>query len=286
MPMVPTFTSPTPSAPIALPAALERGEDGVWYARDREPVSYLEDGNQMCFELEEDSFWFKHRGACLAAVVRRFPPVGAIYDIGGGNGFVARTLLDAGFDAVLVEPGETGARNAARRGIGTVICATLATAKFAPDSLPAAGIFDVLEHVENAPDFLGEIHRCLAPEGRLYITVPAFPWLWSDDDVAAGHYRRYTLATLSSAVEAAGFAPLYRTCLFSPLPLPLLLLRCLPSLFGRRALPRKTYGSLHRQRANWLTDRIWAAELRRIESGRTIPFGSSCLLVAEKRRVP
>ena len=79
MPMVPTFTSPTPSAPIALPAALERGEDGVWYARDREPVSYLEDGNQMCFELEEDSFWFKHRGACLAAVVRRFPPVGAIY---------------------------------------------------------------------------------------------------------------------------------------------------------------------------------------------------------------
>ena len=192
------------NSPAQLPAQLEQGEDGIWYAPEREPVSYLEGGNEVCFEIEEDSFWFKHRGACLAAVVRRFPPSGAIYDIGGGNGFVARTLLDAGFDTVLVEPGESGARNAARRGIGTVICATLATAKFSPNSMPAAGIFDVLEHVENAGDFLGEIHRCLVPEGRLYITVPAFPWLWSDDDVVAGHYRRYDREDISGVLAAAG----------------------------------------------------------------------------------
>jgi SAM-dependent methyltransferase len=243
----------------------------------------LEEGNEVCFELEEKSFWFQHRGACITAIVRRYPPSGAIYDIGGGNGFVTRTLLDAGFDAILVEPGETGARNAAQRGIGTVICATLGTAKFSPGSLPAVGIFDVLEHVENAPAFLSEIQNCLAPQGRLYVSVPAFSWLWSDDDVTAGHHRRYTLAELSREVEAAGFSPVYETYFFSPLPLPLFLMRSIPSLFGRRSLPRRSYAGLHKQRARWMTDRIWAAERRRIEGGSTIPFGSSCLLVAEKR---
>ena len=280
--MAATITSPVRLDSAAPKPPLERSEDGIWYAREREPVSYLKEGNEVCFELEENSFWFEHRGACITSVVRRFPPAGPIYDIGGGNGFVTRTLLDAGFDAVLVEPGEAGARNAIRRGIGTVICATLATAKFSARSLSAAGIFDVLEHVEGAANFLNEIHRCLVPCGRLYITVPAYPWLWSDDDVSAGHHRRYTLASLCREVEAAGFNPLYRTYFFSPLPLPLLAMRSIPSLFGRRSLPRRTYGGLHNQRARWLTDRVWAAELRRIEDGRTIPFGSSCLLVAEK----
>ena len=283
MPMAATITSPVHTTPNSPPAPLERGADGIWYAHDREPISYLEEGNAVCFELEENSFWFRHRADCLTLVIRRFPPSGPIYDIGGGNGFVSRSLIDAGFEAVLVEPGEAGARNAAKRGIKTVICATLSTAKFAAGSLPAAGIFDVLEHVGDSASFLGEIERCLARNGRLYITVPAHPWLWSDDDVAAGHFRRYTLGTLSREVEAAGFTPLYSTYLFSPLPLPLFALRCVPSLFGKRALPRKTYSGLHRQRARWLTDRIWAAERSRIDAGRTIPFGSSCLLVAEKR---
>ena len=281
--MANTISSPPCLAAPALPGHLERGADGIWYAHEREPVSYLEEGNAMCFELEEKSFWFQHRADCLKVIAHRFPPSGAIFDIGGGNGFVSRTLIDAGFAAVLVEPGEAGARNAQQRGIGTVICATLATANFAADSLPAAGIFDVLEHVEDSLSFLREIARCLVPKGRLYVTVPAHPWLWSDDDVAAGHYRRYTLATLQSEVKAAGFTPLYQSYFFAPLPLPLLALRCLPSLFGKRALPRKTYRGLHQQRARWLTDRLWAAECRQIHAGRTIPFGSSCLLVAEKR---
>lgn len=266
-----------------LPGQLDRGDDGIWYAQERQPVSYLEEGNEVFFELEDGSFWFQHRADCLVSMIRRFPPSGAIFDIGGGNGFVSRTLIDAGFEAVLVEPGKVGARNAMRRGIKTVICATLSTAKFGEGSLPSAGIFDVLEHVEDSAGFLREIHRCLSRNGRLYITVPAHSWLWSDDDVAAGHFRRYTLETLSAEVKAAGFAPLFSSYLFAPLPLPLFALRCIPSLFGKRALPRKTYNGLHKQRARWLTDRIWAAERSQIAAGRTIPFGSSCLLVAEKR---
>jgi SAM-dependent methyltransferase len=201
--------------------------------------------------------------------------------LGGGNGFMTRRLLDAGFDAVLVEPGESGARNAAQRNV-TVICATLATAKFRKDSLPAAAIFDVLEHIEDDIAFLRELHRCLQPGARLYVTVPSYSWLWSDDDVVAGHWRRHTLGSLCSRLSATGFRTLYRTYLFSPLPLPILALRSLPSLFGRRRLSRQRYGSLHQQRAGFVANRVWDWEKRVIERGGTIPFGSSCVLVAQK----
>lgn len=269
--------------PRLLGGDFERRADGIWYAPEREPVSYPEVGNADCFELEDRSFWFAHRGDCLAAVMRRFPPAGTLFDIGGGNGFVARTLIDAGFPTVLVEPGEAGARNARQRGLPDVICATLAAARFHSGTMPAVGLFDVLEHVERDADFLAEVHRCLVPRGRLYLTMPAYSWLWSDADAEAGHFRRCTLTGWQKRVEAAGFAPLFASYFFSLLPLPLFFRRVLPSHFGHHALPQKNFARDHEPRARGFTDRIWGAELRRLENGRAIPFGSSCLLVVEKQ---
>lgn len=274
------------SDPDVLSTHLQRRDDGIWYAANREPVSYLENGNDICFELEEGSFWFGHRSACVRALVERFVPPGTIYDIGGGNGVVARALIDGGFDTALVEPGEAGARNARRRAIPTVICATLATAKFETATLPAAGIFDVLEHIENEAGFLAELYRCLSPGGRLYVTVPAFRLLWSDDDVRAGHFRRYTLEGLISSIRRAGFNPLYATYFFTLLPIPLFLFRSVPSVFGRRRLGPQGYRRLHESRGRALTERAWAYELRQIEHGRKMRFGSSCLLAAEKPSAP
>jgi 2-polyprenyl-3-methyl-5-hydroxy-6-metoxy-1,4-benzoquinol methylase len=57
----------------------------------------------------------------------------------------------------------------------------------------------VLEHIDDEQAFLREIRRCLAPGGRIYLSVPAGRWLWSDDDVQAGHFRRYTCASLRGA---------------------------------------------------------------------------------------
>lgn len=270
--------------PRQVDGDFDLGADGIWYACKREAISYPAEGNADCFELEDRSFWFAHRSACLAAVMRRFSPAGMLFDIGGGNGFVARSLIDAGFPTVLVEPGEVGARNARQRGLPAVICATLAAAHFGSDTLPAVGLFDVLEHIDQDLDFLGEVHRCLVPGGRMYITVPAYPLLWSDADVAAGHFRRCTLTGWLKRVEAAGFTALFASYFFSPLPLPLFFARVLPSCFGRRSLPERNYAAEHHPRARGLTDRIWAAELRRLESGRSIPFGSSCLLVVEAKR--
>ena len=265
------------AATPALPLSSERSS-----AADHEAISYLPGGNELCFGLEEDSFWFRHRSACITAIVRRFPPPGVIYDVGGGNGFVARHLIDAGFATTVVEPGEAGARNARARGVENVVCATLNKGEFPSGTLPAVGLFDVLEHISNETVFLAEVRRCLSPHGRLFLTVPAYSWLWSDDDAAAGHARRYTLASAHRTLRGAGFRPLYSSYFFSLLPAAIFAARTLPSCGGRRALPRHNYPALHRPRLSPLLERVWALELQRIAAGKVIPLGSSCLLVAEK----
>src|SRR5271170_4405432 len=137
-----------------MAANLELGEHGIWFSKGQSNVSYPAAGNEACFEIEDHSFWFRHRNRCIATVVRGFPPAGALFDLGGGNGFVSLCLQKAGWQSVVVEPGSVGAINARKRGLENVICATLEDADFRAHSLPAAGLFDVLEHIDGDGQFL------------------------------------------------------------------------------------------------------------------------------------
>lgn len=255
---------------------------GLWVASaPGAAVSYPEDGSGFCLGLEDGSFWFRHRNRCIVDLVRRFPPAGTVWDVGGGNGFVSRGLLEAGFAAALLEPSREGAENARRRGIPTVVCATLADARFRPGSLPAAGLFDVLEHVADDGGFLDLLHRCLAPGGRLYLTVPAHAWLWSDNDRHAGHFRRYGEPGLRRLLAGHGFRVDWCSPFFGPLVLPILLLRSLPSRLGRKRDAAQTA----RQHAPGgpapaLLGRLLGREERRLARGERAALGSSLLLTA------
>lgn len=264
---------------------LLRAEDHLWVARTRETeVSYPEEGSSLCLSFEEGSYWFRHRNRCIVAAVRRFHRGGTIWDVGGGNGFVSRGLLEAGFDAALIEPSAEGARNALRRGISPVICATLEDARFHPGSLAAAGLFDVLEHIEDDAGFLRLLHGHLAPEGRLFLTVPALPWLWSSNDRFSGHYRRYTAASLGRVLAGQGFRVDYLTAFFRPLVLPLFLGRSLPSRLGLR---REVRPEVTRQehgagggRLQAVIGRALEREERLLSEGRVLSLGTSLLAVA------
>jgi SAM-dependent methyltransferase len=265
-------------------SCLERRE-GLWEARQVTAVSYPEEGNEVCFQVEDDSFWFQHRLDCIRTVLGQFPPAGTLYDIGGGNGYAAAALQAAGTDVALIEPGP-GARNALRRGVRKVIHATLEDARLEPASLPAAGAFDVIEHIADAGAFLRDIRAVLAPGGRLYCTVPAFPSLWSEEDVRAGHFRRYTRTTLLRALRDAGFTVEFATYFFTWLTLPVLLFRVLPSrlrLTNRAKLGTvETMRSDHRvpRALSGLVARAHARELRLLARQRPLSFGTSLLCVA------
>jgi 2-polyprenyl-3-methyl-5-hydroxy-6-metoxy-1,4-benzoquinol methylase len=57
-------------------------------------------------------------------------------------------------------------------------------------------LFDVLEHIRSTGEFVDCVLRHLRPGGILFVNVPALPWLSSEYDTAAGHFRRYTVRTL------------------------------------------------------------------------------------------
>jgi hypothetical protein len=57
-------------------------------------------------------------------------------------------------------------------------------------------MLDVLEHVPNPVAALGHARTLLAPEGRLLVTVPAFPCLWTAHDDFNHHRIRFTARTL------------------------------------------------------------------------------------------
>jgi SAM-dependent methyltransferase len=271
---------------------LQQTADGEWHSKSLSAVSYPEWGNQACFDVEDASFWFRHRNACILEAVSQFPPPGPFFDIGGGNGFVAKAMQDAGLEVVLVEPGATGIVNARRRGLEHVVRATLEDAGFIPGSLSAIGLFDVVEHMENDYRFLETIRAHLSSQGRIYLTVPAYQVLWSGADVVAGHYRRYSRRSLRELLERVGFEVEFATGFFQFLPPAIFAMRVIPYRLGLKTRPEvqeadvkmirqhKIKSELVERIITWMQQR----EVAGIRERRENEFGASWLAVA--RNVP
>jgi len=272
------------------PSAELEFHDGLWQPRSIAKVSYPEHGNDVCLQVEDTSYWFAHRNECIESILQRFPPGGTFYDIGGGNGFVALGLQKAGIDVAMLEPG-SGACNARGRGLNKVIWSTLEDAGFQHGTLPAAGAFDVVEHIEDDISFVKTIRRTLKPGGRFYCTVPASGFLWSGEDTLAGHFRRYNRATLAYVMGAAGFEVEFISSFFSWLTVPVFFLRALPWRLAEGGR-RKKGDNVSAARADHTLPAILAEpvrwvhswEISRIRRKRTIPFGTSLLCVA--RAIP
>ncbi|NIM10830.1 MAG: methyltransferase domain-containing protein [Candidatus Aminicenantes bacterium] len=263
-------------------------DDDIWVTKSKSNVSYPEQGHEFCFKMEENSFWFRHRNNCIIEVVKLFPLGGIFFDIGGGNGFVSKGLEEKGIETVLLEPGEKGVANAKKKGLKNIICSTLENTGFKYNTLPAVGLFDVIEHIEDDERFLKSVFHLLKPRGRLYITVPAFNFLWSEEDEYAGHFRRYTIKSLRKMLVEIGFHVEYATYIFSILSFPIFLFRSLPHKLGFIKKPNweSRHKSEHSRRkgiSGKLLEKIWNTELKRIKNKKKIPFGGSCLIVSHKR---
>lgn len=263
-------------------------KDGIWFSKNTREISYPEVGNLNCYQIENDSFWFNHRNNCITETVAHYSPNDTFFDIGGGNGFVTKGLENKNIDSVLIEPGIAGALNAKKRGIKNIICATFEDAGIKPNYCKSIGLFDVVEHIEDDKQFLKSINSILADKGLLYITVPAFNFLWSKEDDDAGHYRRYTTKNISKLLKEVGFEIEYSTYIFSILPIPIFFFRTIPSLLrlNKKEKELDKYKDEHSQNKSALSsflDKIWKKELDTIKQRKSVPFGGSCFIVARKK---
>jgi len=265
--------------------ALKLSADHIWQTEQVQSVSYPKTQTNEKFRIEDDSFWFNHRNACILQAITHHPPSGLLIDVGGGNGFVTRGIQQAGYETALLEPNLQGIKNARKRGISNLICSTWQDAKFKQNTLPAIGLFDVLEHIEDDLGFLKNMHQALQENGRLYLTVPAHQFLWSAVDEFDGHYRRYSPKTLSLILQSAGFSVRFITYFFGFLMPPIFLLRTLPSRL-KFMKPDNIENTSQDDKVPPLFNALFGwfgqKELETIKNGKSLSLGSSCLCVADK----
>lgn len=140
--------------------------------------------------------------------------------------------------------------------------------------------FDVIEHIEDEARTVEWMHENLSDAGTIFVTVPAFEFLWSQYDEDAHHFRRYTRAGLVAALSArfdVQYVTYFNTHLFPIIALVRLLQRVrLIGLAGRD----KEIGS--RGAANRILYGAFVAETAWIPRF-SLPVGVSLLAVAKRR---
>ncbi|WP_025160600.1 class I SAM-dependent methyltransferase [Sphingobium sp. Ndbn-10] len=156
---------------------------------------------------EQDHWWFVARRAIIDHLVRAHVPLpsGArILEAGCGTGGNLALLAQYGaLDAM--EYDEDARALATARGLCRVEAGALPDAiGFGETRYDMIALLDVLEHIDEDEASLRALGARLTPGGRLLLTVPAAPWLWSDHDVLHHHKRRYTHEGLLNVVRAAG----------------------------------------------------------------------------------
>ncbi len=166
---------------------------------------------------------------------------------------------------------------------GEGVCASALALPFPDESFDVVAAFDVVEHCDPEAQAMDELRRVLKPGGRLLMSVPAYQWAWSDHDVRAGHYRRYTRERALAAVTGAGLVVRRSTYAFAGV-FPFFVAERLARRVrraGRPASPDQA-GLTHVPRGlDAVLMGLSRLECRRLRH-HDLPFGSSIFLAADK----
>ncbi|MFA5009623.1 MAG: class I SAM-dependent methyltransferase [Patescibacteria group bacterium] len=137
--------------------------------------------------------------------------------------------------------------------------------------------FDVLEHTVDDINALQNWHIALKPNGYVFITVPAYQWLFSAHDQALHHRRRYSSRELRDKLEQAGFKIKFISPFFwFTFPIVMLV-----RLFTKQAKPKTSYVDTPSLLGRYLIG-LSGAEAKFLAEGNQLPWGSSILIFAEK----
>ncbi len=185
----------------------------------------------MLRQIEEDKhWWFATRTRAILALLDRYAGEGkqgrSVLDVGAGAGNMMHHLAHFG-DAIGLEFNPKPIPVAHARGFD-VRQGSATDMPFADASFDIVALLDTVEHIAEERAVFAESFRVARPGGVLVVTVPAFMWLWSQNDVINLHQRRYTVPELTEKLKAAGWQVEYCSYNFAaifPLSAGVILLR-------------------------------------------------------------
>jgi SAM-dependent methyltransferase len=179
---------------------------------------------------EEDHWWYESRRLIFVSVLEKalkgFSRAEKIYDIGcggGGNFAVWSTFSDACIGVDISEKALTSSRKFAYKELLLTEAGDLS--KIASEDASLVALCDVIEHLEDDGRALEEVFRVVKPGGFVFVTVPAFGFLWGGADKLSLHKRRYTKKQLTQLLHRAHFKSVRSTYFNTFLFFPILVVR-------------------------------------------------------------
>ena len=235
---------------------------------------------------EAASFWFRSRNRLIVwALERHFPGARDLLEVGCGTGFVLAAIAQA-VAPLSLQAGDaqsSGLAFARDRAPGAVLHQLDARRLPFEREFDVVAAFDVIEHLDEDERVLSQLWQAARPGGGALITVPQHGWLWSAEDDAGGHQRRYARRDLVQKVQRAGFS-VERVTSFVSVLLPLMAASRLRGRVGLRPHDPDSNMELSLPRT---VDRVFeaamTAELALVRAGMSLPAGGSLLLVARRR---
>lgn len=132
--------------------------------------------------------WELSRARCVFGIVKKYP-LHAIADIGAGDCFFLQKLLPLVSGMVYAIDAGYGEKAEIKDGIHCLN--DISELPKLPGN-SAIVMMDVLEHIDDDVSFLNEVLQKISKDDYLFITVPAFQFLFSNHDVFLKHRRRYS----------------------------------------------------------------------------------------------
>ncbi len=237
--------------------------------------------------LEREHWWFIGRRRCYFSLLEHFLPARTdmrILDVGCGMGGMLPELSRFG-RPIGIDADRRSIEICRERGFGNSFLGGGQEIAARDSSIDLVTFFDCIEHLPDDRAALADAHRVLAPGGHLFISVPAYQFLFSNNDRVARHFRRYTRGDLVSKVRATGFTIVkatYVNVTLFPLILPAVLLYKVKEAVWPKPNDERTNLSHVPPRAiNAVLAAIFGGE-GRILRHLSAPFGHSIALLAKK----
>jgi len=237
------------------------------------------------YKLEREHWWFKGRNHIIHSLLKNqvsSVPL-KILNVGVATGHTSEILSSLG-EVVSVEPNEECCEFLKSKLNLKVINASATDLPFENNRFDLVCAFDVIEHIDDDSSAVNELKRVCKSNGRVFVTVPAFMFLWSMHDEVNQHFRRYNMKELAALFINEGqisFSSYFNFILF----IPIALVRTLGKLFSfqhYRSGSGSDFSLFHANFLNSLFFRLFSLESFILKSKIKFPYGVSLLLCWKK----
>jgi SAM-dependent methyltransferase len=247
---------------------------------------FQREGFEFLFKVEEKNFWFKSRNNGISYLFEKYLGTDKkrdILEIGCGTGFVLSGLSKyKNYNLTGAEIYLEGLKYAKQRLKNVEFIQCDATNLPFENEFHAVGAFDVLEHIDEDELVIKNVNKALKKDGKFFISVPQYKFMWSSIDDITYHKRRYSRKELVDKISRAGFKIEYVGSFVTSLFPIMYVSRLLQRSKKKDAKPNEHAELDLNPIINKVFENIMKIDESFIRYGISLPYGGSLILVAKK----